>query len=114
MKNKTTKEIGAVLEAYVLTKVKELDPHARLSRGSGCGNDIGDITSNILYCECKKRNTESISIKESVWLHLQNRLPINTEKFSIMALENKNKKRFIVIDLDEFFKLLKENHELHR
>jgi hypothetical protein len=112
MKNKTTRDIGRKLEEYVLAKVKEIDPQARLSRGSGCGNDIGDITSNILYCECKKRNTESISIKESVWLHLVNKLPINTEKISIMALENKNNKRFIVLELEDFFKILKENNEL--
>ena len=108
MKNKTTKEIGAKLEQYVLAKVKEIDPNARLSRGSGCGNDIGDITSMILYCECKKRNTESISIKESVWNHLNYNHPINTEKLTIMALENKNNKRFIVLDLEDFFKILKK------
>jgi hypothetical protein len=103
---KTKKEIGDKLEQYVLLKVREIDPQARLSRGSGCGNDIGDITSNILYCECKKRNTEAISIKESTWRHLANQLPINTQKFSIMALENKNNKRFIVIEIEDFFKIL--------
>jgi len=111
MRNKTTKDVGAKLEQYILTKVKEIDPQARLSRGSGCGNDIGDITSNILYCECKKRNTESINIKESTWRHLINQLPINTQKLSIMALENKNNKRFIVLEVEDFFKILKKYYE---
>jgi len=103
---KNSRDVGRLFEEYVLAKVKEIDPQARLSRGSGCGNDIGDITSSILYCECKKRNTESIGIKESVWRHLQNQLPINTDKISIMALENKNNKRFIVMEIEDFFKIL--------
>ena len=105
---KTKRDIGKQLEEFVLCKIKELDSHARLSRGSGCSMDIGDITSTILYCECKKRNTESITIKETTWQHLQNQLPINTKKIAIMALENKNNKRFVVLELDDFFSILKK------
>jgi len=108
---KNTKEIGQELEYYILEKIKELDPTARLSRGSGCGNDIADINNNIFYVECKKRNTESISIKESIWNHMVNQLPISTKKIPIMALENKNKKRWIVIESDEFFRILKAKYE---
>jgi len=104
----TKQEIGQKLEYYILEKIKEFDSNARLSRGSGNGNDIADINNNIFYVECKKRNTESISIKESVWNHMVNQLPINTKKIPIMALENKNKKRWIIIEVEEFFRILKE------
>lgn len=105
---KNTKEIGQLLEEYVLMKVKEIDPHARLSRGSGCGNDHADIVSNFCYAECKKRNTKDFTIKEDVWLHLNNNLPINTTKYCFMVHENKNGKRLVTLDLDEFFRLIKK------
>jgi hypothetical protein len=107
MRNKTTKEIGKKLEEYVLSKVKEIDPQARLSRGSGCGNDYSDITCNIAFIECKKRNTVDFTIKEDVWLHLNNKLPINTKKFCFMVHENKNGKRLVTLDLEDFFRILK-------
>jgi len=101
-----TKDIGKKLEEYVLMKVKEIDPHARLSRGSGCGNDYSDITCNFAFIECKKRNTKDFTIKESVWNHLNNNLPINTKKICFMIHENKNGKRLITLDIEDFFRLL--------
>jgi len=108
MRNKTAKEVGAKLEEYVLSKVKELDPQARLSRGSGCGNDHADIVSNFCYVECKKRNTVDFTIKEDVWLHLNNKLPINTTKLCFMVHENKNGKRWVTLDIEDFFRLIRE------
>ena len=105
---KTTKEVGAKLENYVLAKVKEIDPQARLSRGSGCGNDYSDITSNFAFIECKKRNTVDFTIKEDVWLHLNNNLPINTSKYCFMVHENINGKRLITLDLEDFFRIIEE------
>jgi hypothetical protein len=104
----TKKEIGKLLEEYVLSKVKEIDPKARLSRGSGCGNDYSDITCNFAYIECKKRNTKDFTIKESVWNHLNNNLPINTKKYCFMVHENKTGKRLITLDCEDFFKLIKK------
>jgi hypothetical protein len=102
------REIGKKLEEYTLSKVKEIDPLARLSRGSGCGNDYADITCNFAFIECKKRNTKDFNIKENVWIHLNNNLPINTTKFCFMVHENINGKRLVTLDCEEFFKLLKE------
>lgn len=108
MNNKTTKQIGAKLEEYVLFKIKEIDPQARLSRGSGCGNDHADIVNNFFYVECKKRNTVDFTIKEDVWLHLNNNLPINTKKICFLVNENKNGKKLVTLDLDDFFRILKD------
>lgn len=104
------KEIGNKLEQYVLDKVKEIDPQARLSRGSGCGNDYADITCNFAYIEAKKRNTKDFTIKEEVWNHLNSNLPINTNKFCFMVHENINGKRLVTLDVEDFFRLLKENN----
>jgi hypothetical protein len=109
MKNK--REIGAKLEEYILFKVKELDPQARLSRGSGCGNDYSDITCNFAFIECKKRNTKDYTIKEDVWLHLNNNLPINTNKYCFMVHENKNGKRLITLDVEDFFRLIGKKND---
>ena len=106
MKNKTTKQIGAKLEEYVLSKVKELDPQARLSRGSGCGNDYSDITCDFAFIECKKRNTKDFTIKEEVWNHLNFNLPISTKKFCFMVHENINGKRLVTLDCDQFFSII--------
>ena len=108
MENKTTKQVGKLLEEYILTKVKEIDPQARLSRGSGCGNDYSDITCNFAFIECKKRNTKDFTIKEDVWNHLNNNLPINTKKICFLINENKNGKRLVTLDVEDFFRLLKE------
>ena len=110
MRKKTNKEIGDTLEQYVLAKVKEIDPQARLSRGSGCGNDYSDITCNFAFVECKKRNTKDFTIREDVWLHLNNNLPINTKKYCFMVHENKNGKRLITLDLEDFFRIIKEKN----
>lgn len=113
MKNKTTKQIGAELEEYILAKVKEIDPQARLSRGSGCGNDYADITCNFAFIEAKKRNTKDFTIKEDVWNHLNYNLPINTKKICFMVHENKNGKRLVTLDVEDFFKLLAEREGVY-
>jgi hypothetical protein len=109
MKNK--RQIGKLLEEYILVKVKELDPQTRLSRGSGCGNDYSDITCNFAFIECKKRNTKDFTIKEDVWLHLNNNLPINTTKFCFMVHENVNGRRLVTLELNDFFRLLGDKND---
>ena len=105
---KTTREIGKKLEELVLAYLKEIDPTARLSRNSGASNDLADINCQDYYVECKKRNTASISINNKVWNHLLKQLPINTKKIPLLVLENKDKRRWVAMDLDDFFRLIKE------
>ncbi len=106
-----TREVGRKLEEAVLLKVKEIDPHARLTRGSGQGNEYSDISSNFCYIECKKRNVKDFTIKEDVWLHLNHNLPINTTKFCFMVHENISKRRLVTLDMDTFFEILKKVKE---
>ena len=104
----TKKEIGKKLEEYILSKVKEIDPQAQIY--SNCKQK--DIMCNFAFGECKKRNTKNFTIKESTWLHLNNNLPINTNKFCFMIHENINNKRLITLDCEDFFRLLYELFEL--
>ena len=99
---KTTRQIGDKLEEYVLLKVKEIDPNARLY--TNCKQK--DIQCSFAYGECKKRNTKDFTIKESVWNHLNNNLPINTKKYCFMVHENVNGKKLVTLDCDEFFRIL--------
>ena len=103
------REIGNKLEQWVLVKVKAIDPSARLSRGSGCGNDYADITSNFAFIECKKRNTKDFNIKEDVWRHLNNNLPIDTQKYCFMVHENENGIKLVTLDAEQFFRLIKKD-----
>ena len=54
--NQTTRDKGKEFELYILSKLKEIDNTARLSRNSGASLDISDIVSKDYYIECK--NTE--------------------------------------------------------
>lgn len=112
MRNKTTKEVGAILENWVLSKVKEIDSKARLTRGSGCGNEYSDISCNFAYIECKKRNTKDFTISEEVWNHLNFNLPINTEKYCFMIHENVNGKKLVTLDAEQFFSIIKDLYSI--
>jgi len=103
---KTTKEIGDKLEQYILAKVKEIDPQARIY--SNCKQK--DIQCSFAFGECKKRNTKDFTIKEDIWLHLNNNLPINTNKFCFLVNENISGRRLITMDVEDFFSLLKTLH----
>lgn len=106
----TKKEIGRKLEEYILSKVKEIDPNARIY--SNCKQK--DIMCNFAFGECKKRNTKDFTIKEDVWLHLNNNLPINTNKFCFLVNENISNKRLVTLDCEDFFRILYELFELRK
>ena len=67
---------------------------------------------NFAFGECKKRNTKDFTIKEDIWLHLNNNLPINTSKFCFMVHENKNGKRLVTLDIEDFFRILNDTTDL--
>lgn len=98
------------LESWVVGKLEVLDPYARRTRGSGCGNEIGDVSNKYLYVECKmKHGKENIIVEfENEWLHLERQLPIKTEKIQVVITENKFGKKFVTLNAEDFFDLLKE------
>ena len=48
------------LELYVTEKLQKLDPYTRPTRGSGCGNEIGDVSNRFFHVECKQKLTKEI------------------------------------------------------
>ena len=102
------RDIGRKLEEYVLARIKEIDPNARIYSNK----KQKDIMCFFAYGECKKRNTKGFTIKEDVWLHLNNNLPINTNKFCFLVNENINERRLITLDFDEFINLLRDKADL--
>ena len=105
---KSTWEKGRELENYIAEKFKEIGyMNACPSNGSGNKGSIGDISGVADFAvECKLRNTKDITVKEEVWNELVNSIPLSSERTPLYVLENKNKKRWVVMDVEEFFGLL--------
>ena len=99
------KEKGKQFELWLLSKIKEFDQKARLSRASGASNDIGDIVSSYLFVEAKNWNKENIIMQKKDWKHLINQLPINTQKIPIYVFQNKDKEKFVVLNANDFFRI---------
>lgn len=104
--NKSTRKIGQQLEYWVLDKIKQIDPKAKLTNNSGACSQRGDIDSSIADIECKVRNTEDFTIREDVWKHLLYRKPIGSKKISFMVNQNKNNLKIVSLDAETFFELL--------
>jgi len=99
------------LESWVVGQLQNgIDPLARRTRGSGCGNEISDVSNKYLYIECKMRHgNENIIMKfKEDWQHLLFRLPMKTNKIPIFVTENKYGNKFVTLKAEDFFTLLKE------
>ena len=98
------------LEIYMAAKFAEIDPRAKRTPGSGCGNSTGDIANKYCFVECKMKHThENIIVQfKDEWQHLLNEMPISTDKFPIIAVQNKFGENFVVLQAEDFFKLLAE------
>ena len=96
------------LEEWIAEKLKPIDKYARPTRGSGAGNEIGDISNALFYVECKIKGTkENIIIDyKNEWKKLLDDLPINTTKTPLIATENKEGERFITLKAEDFFEIL--------
>lgn len=94
------------LEEYVVERLKEIDKYCRTTKGSGNSTEKNDIkTSCGLACECKQRNTKSITVNDMVWEKLKENIPLHSSSIPVLILENKNKKRWAVLDFDDFINI---------
>jgi len=101
-----THEIGKELEQYVVNKFNDIGIKAKRTKGSGNKGQAGDVQQDLFVCECKKRNTKDMTIKEDVWKKLKNEIPLHSVRLPLYCLENKNGERLAVVDLDDFFMIL--------
>ena len=109
---KTKKEIGKKLEYVVAQRLQIAfnDTSIRPSKASGASTELGDIRNSFLLVECKKRNTNSITINKNVWNHLIHQLPINSKRVPLLVLENKEGKQWAVMDLSDLQRLLARSY----
>jgi hypothetical protein len=105
---KNTREVGKKLEHAVAQRLQIVfnDNSIRPSKASGASTELGDIKNSFLLVECKKRNTDSVTIHPTVWRHLINQLPINSKRVPLLVLENKEGKQWAVLDLNDLQRLL--------
>ncbi len=98
------------LEIHMAEGLKLIDKKSRPTRGSGCGNEIGDVSNRYFFVECKQKRTKENIIMDykEEWLDLASRLPLDTKKIPIVAIENKYGDKFVVMSSEDFFKLAKE------
>ena len=103
------------LEDAIAEKLKEIDPFCMPTPGSGNGNCKGDIKFSEpipLHWECKQRATKNVTIVMDVFDKLKAEIPFHTKKTAVLALENKDKRRFAVLDLTDFLEMYIEYHKL--
>lgn len=102
------REIGKKLEDTVAQMLKVIfdDSTIKPTKASGASTELGDIKNSYLLIECKKRNTESITINYKVWKHLINQLPINSKRIPLLILENREGNQWGVMDLNDLQRLL--------
>ncbi len=98
------------LEVHMAEGLKQIDKKSRPTRGSGCGNEIGDVSNQYFFVECKEKRTKENIIMDykEEWLDLASRLPLDTKKIPIVAIENKYGDKFVVMSSEDFIKLAKE------
>ena len=96
------------LQWYVAQQLIQLGIKARPTKASGGSTELGDVLNEIFLVECKQRNTKNITINLRVWEKNKADLPINSKRTPILVLENKEKKRFVVVEANDFFEMLKD------
>lgn len=100
-------------EDYIVESLRDIDEYCRASKGSGNKGELHDIkTKTGIAVECKFRRTKSVTIKEKTWEKLVEEIPFHSDKIPVLALQNKNKKKWAVLDLDDFLEMYKELYRL--
>jgi len=106
------RELGNRLEDQIAEKLQSLgDKFARRSRMSGGQFDVGDVVSSWFFVQAKKRNTKHITISRDEWTKLDTEIPVNSLKPIIYVNENQYGEKFVTMDYDDFFRIIKENKE---
>jgi hypothetical protein len=96
------------LEMYIAEKLKEIDCYARPTKASGASTEIGDIKNNYFFVEAKQKHTiENFNFsRKKEWLKLLSQIPVDTQKIPILVRENKYGEKMVLIDLEDFFRLI--------
>lgn len=104
------KNPGSKLEKYIAQKLRKIgDTNARITRGSGNHTEIGDVSSDWFYVECKEKNNKKNIIMDydKDYLKLINKIPVNSFKEVFVVIENKYGEKFICLEAETFFRIVK-------
>ena len=108
------KNPGWELEEYIAEKLREMgDSTARITKGSGNHNEIGDVSCKYFWIEVKQKHTKKNFIidREKDWLKLANKVPIHSLKEVFIVVENKFGEKMICIKAEAFFRILERNYK---
>lgn len=101
------------LESWVVGQLLPIDSKARRTRGSGCGNEIGDVSNKYFFVEAKMKHCHEniiVQFKEE-YQHLLFRVPTHSEKIVIMVNENKYGNKFVTLKAEDFFQMARELYD---
>jgi hypothetical protein len=103
-----TKEKGTSLEYYVASLLNEAfnTLECRPTRGSGCGNELGDVSTPFLIVECKNWDKENVILKSETWKKLCNEIPIKSPKIPMYVFQTNENKKFAILDLEDLARIL--------
>jgi hypothetical protein len=98
-----------LLQEWVASQLKELDPNARSTKASGACNEKGDVKNNCkLNIECKCYNKKNVYNQD--WLDkAQSEIPLHSDRMAVVITENNEGKKVAHLDAVDFFNLIKEN-----
>lgn len=104
-----SKEDWFLFQEYIAEHLKKIDPYARSTKGSGNKGEQGDVNNKVgLTIECKHRNTKSVTINYETWKKLCEEIPLHSERIPLLALQNKDKKKWAILDLNDFLNMYME------
>lgn len=97
------------LEEFILECIKELDIYVKRSPGSGNKGRKADLVTRLpLHIECKQRNLKSCYRQE--WYDKsQEEIPLHSDKIAILVTEDKDKKRMVHLNWEDFWELYKRS-----
>jgi len=101
------------LEDFIARKLTESGFPARRTRASGASTEIGDIYCDDFYVECKIKHSHEniIADREKELQDLRNKMPVQTQKEPVWCYENKYGEKYILLEAETFFRLLKRINE---
>jgi len=97
-----------LLQEWVASQLKPIDPHTRSTKASGAVGESGDVRNKCgLNVECKCYN-QSSPFKQQ-WLEkCQAEVPLHSDKKAIVVTENKDGKKVVHLDANDFFRIYNE------
>lgn len=92
-------------QEHIAAILREIDPYARSTKGSGNKGEKGDVRNKYLLIECKDTDKKSVTIKREVWDKLRGELPLHSSKIPMYALEDADYNKWAVLELNDFLQM---------